>query len=721
VITHDPGPAAATTRPDVSDLIAILQWLDRILADAVERAREVFASEGTADRFRGLYISDRDVDGLLAREPAAPLFSNTNGDSGGGFSSRLDWLTESFALQSLDRAALILALAPEVDLRYERLYAYLQDDVTRKRPSVDLALSLFCRSPDARLAGIEHFLSSGGLIHNQLIELVTDPGSPRAPLLAHSLVIDERIVGFLLGFGAVDRRLAQYVTLWDEEDDAEPIDPEWSGLGIQIRRAHGRGEPLRLYFQGPPGSGRRRAARTAARVAGRALLELAAATLPAEDDAACRLFGLAVREAWLQDAVLYISGSDQLLGAHRSQRQARLRGALENFAGTAILGGESAWVAGTMGLPGVVPIRFEVAPTEVRRRHWIDAMAGIARPEAPEVVGEIAARFRFTRQQVGDAVAAAVARTSATESTSPVTLTRRDLFAAARRQSGHSLAELATRIEPAHGWSDLVLPDGAIDQLRELCQRVIQRERVMGTWGFGARGSRGNGINALFCGGSGTGKTMAAEIVAGELGLDLFRAELAGLVSKYIGETEKNLDRIFEAAEQTDGIVFFDEADALFGKRSEVHDSHDRYANLEISYLLQRMEQYDGVAILATNLRGNLDQAFVRRLAFTIHFPLPDERSRRAIWERVWPREVPLALDVDLDALADRFTLTGGSIRNIALASAFLAASDGTDVTMAHVLRAVRREYEKIGKMLSDDELHGASAETPFPGRILAE
>jgi ATP-dependent 26S proteasome regulatory subunit len=710
VITQGAGSAA---RPDVSDLIPTLEWLDRILADAVGRAREAFTTEGTADRFRGLYISDRDVDGLLAREPAAPLLWSANGNGGSGFSSRLDWLVESFGLPSFDRAVLVLALAPEVDLRYERLYAYLQDDVTRKRPSVDLALNLFCRSAEDRLAGIEHFLSSGALIRNHLVELVPDPVATKPPLLAHYLVIDERIVGFLLGYGAVDRRLAPHATLWDEEDATEPADPEWTRLGHWIRRAHIQGEPLRLYFQGVAGSGRRRAARAAAAQAGRSLLEVATVTLPPDDDAAGRVLSQAVREAWLQDAVLYLSGADQLLGAHHAARQARLRSALDDFAGTAILAGESAWVPGAMGLPGVVPIRFEVAPVEVRRRHWVEAMAETARPETTTVLTDLATRYRFTRQQVGAAVAAAVARAGAAGSAVPVELTRRDLFAAARQQSGHALAALATRIEPAHSWNDLVVPDSTMDQLRELCQRVIHREQVMGTWGFGARGPRGNGINALFCGGSGTGKTMAAEIVAGELGLDLFRAELAGLVSKYIGETEKNLDRIFEAAEQTDGIVFFDEADALFGKRSEVHDSHDRYANLEISYLLQRMEQYDGVAILATNLRGNLDQAFVRRLAYTVHFPLPDERSRRAIWERVWPREVPLDGDVDLDALAGRFTLTGGSIRNIALAAAFLAASDGTNVTMAHVLRAVRREYEKIGKTLSDDELAGPESAAP--------
>lgn len=201
---------------------------------------------------------------------------------------------------------------------------------------------------------------------------------------------------------------------------------------------------------------------------------------------------------------------------------------------------------------------------------------------------------------------------------------------------------------------------------------------------------------------------MAAEIIANELGLDLYKIDLSGVVSKYIGETEKNLERIFRAAENANAILFFDEADALFGKRSEVRDSHDRYANLEISYLLQKMEQYEGIAILATNLRGNLDEAFVRRLAFTVHFPSPDEASRRQIWAGIWPPEVPLAEDVDLDFLAGQFKLSGGNIKNIALAAAFLAAEDNSLVRMADLRQAMRREYQKLGKVLTDVELQPA-------------
>jgi SpoVK/Ycf46/Vps4 family AAA+-type ATPase len=285
-----------------------------------------------------------------------------------------------------------------------------------------------------------------------------------------------------------------------------------------------------------------------------------------------------------------------------------------------------------------------------------------------------------------------------------------DLHAACRAQSGRKLGALSRKIEPRYTWPDIILPEDSLAQLREICQRVAQRHRVLGEWGFDRKLSLGKGVNALFAGPSGTGKTMAAEIIANELGLDIYQIDLSGVVSKYIGETEKNLDAIFMAAESANAILFFDEADALFGKRSEVRDSHDRYANIEISYLLQKMEAYEGVAILATNLRQNLDDSFVRRLAFTIHFPFPDEADRGRIWAGIWPAETPLDGEVDLGLLARQFKLSGGNIKNVALAAAFLAAEDGGVIKMPHLLQATRREYQKLGKPLSVAEL-GALAQ----------
>jgi len=282
-----------------------------------------------------------------------------------------------------------------------------------------------------------------------------------------------------------------------------------------------------------------------------------------------------------------------------------------------------------------------------------------------------------------------------------------DLFAAARQQSTQSLGGLARKIDPRRGWGDIVLPADRLQQLQEICSHVRHRAMVYEGWGFGRKLSLGKGVNVLFAGPPGTGKTMAAEVMAQELGLDLYQIDLASVVSKYIGETEKNLSRIFDEAESSNAILFFDEADALFGRRSEVRDSHDRYANIEVAYLLQRMESYEGMVILATNLRKNMDEAFTRRMHFSIELPYPDETQRRSIWETIWPPDTPREVDLDLDQMSRRFELTGGNIRNIAVAAAFLAAEDGQMITMRHLLHATRREYHKMGKLVLNGEFDG--------------
>jgi SpoVK/Ycf46/Vps4 family AAA+-type ATPase len=274
---------------------------------------------------------------------------------------------------------------------------------------------------------------------------------------------------------------------------------------------------------------------------------------------------------------------------------------------------------------------------------------------------------------------------------------------ACRAQARSRLDDLAQRIEPSAGWEDLVLPEPQRQLLAQIAGQVRQRRRVYDAWGFGGAGVRGLGISALFAGPSGTGKTMAAEVLARELRLDLYRIDLSQVVSKYIGETEKNLRRVFDAAEGGGAILLFDEADALFGRRSEVKDSHDRYANIEVSYLLQRMEAYRGLAILTTNMKSALDPAFLRRLRFVVSFPFPDAAQREEIWRRVFPSRTPTE-GLDAVRLA-RLNVAGGNIRNIALHAAFLAAEAGQPVLMDHVLRAARGEYAKLEKTLTEAEI----------------
>jgi SpoVK/Ycf46/Vps4 family AAA+-type ATPase len=348
-------------------------------------------------------------------------------------------------------------------------------------------------------------------------------------------------------------------------------------------------------------------------------------------------------------------------------------------------------------------VEFPTPDLSKRRDFWEREGARGLRVAAGVDYGALAGRFRFTPGQVRHVVAAAedLARWRHPESAQ---ISDDDLYTACRRHSNPKLSELACKIVPKYGWDDLVLPPDRISQLAELCRHSKYRHVVYGEWGFDGKLSYGKGLSALFTGPPGTGKTMAAEVIANDLQLDLYKIDLSQVVSKYIGETEKNLDRIFTEATTGNAILFFDEADALFGKRSEVKDAHDRYANIETGYLLQKMEEYEGIAILATNLRGNMDEAFVRRIHFIVEFPFPQEQERLAIWQKIWPEDVPRGELLDLELIARRFEIAGGNIRNIAIAAAFLAAGEGGGVAMTHLMQATRREYKKIGKIVGDGD-----------------
>jgi AAA+ superfamily predicted ATPase len=663
-----------------TELWPALRRLDGLLGRALERSRDIIGAAPGSDPFRGLYLGHDDVTRSLTREPGETLGVATAED--GEIGGALARLASHFDLSSFDVDLLVVALAPEIDLRYERVYAYLQDDVTRRRPSVDLALSLLCGSPEEKLARRIHLATHAPLVRFGLVDLVSE-GSPAPPLLARPLVVDRQILGGLLGIDGLDERCAGFTSLsWPRRG--------FDGLPLVLRelteRAVDTGMPLRLALHGHAGGGQA-AAEAIASATSAPLVSAGASLLLAEPDAA-EAVRLVFRERWLRWAVLLIDGVDGFDQRERPLEAAALAAELSRDGGIVVLAGREAWRAPPVrtGSLGLLAVELRAPDADRRRAVWEE---GGARLAAPDLVA-LAERFVLSEAQIREAAASALARGAGASHGA--------WFAAARAQSAQDLGKLAVKLEPSASWDDLVVPDDVLVQLHELEAWVTHRRRVLDDWGFGRRLSRGRGATALFAGAAGTGKTLAAEVVAGELGLDLYRIDLSGVVSKYIGETEKNLDRIFSAAEGANAVLFFDEADALFGKRSEVNDSHDRYANIEISYLLQKMEAYEGVAILATNLRGNLDQAFVRRLAFIVTFPFPEEDERRRIWEIVWPAETPLADDLDLDGLAAAHRLSGGQIKNAALAAAYLAASNGGVVAREHVEAALRREYEKLGR-----------------------
>lgn len=696
-------------------LLPAFRRLDQRLKLLVE-AWDTSNSDLDALPFPGLTISKSEASGLLDQEPGKPALPSDEVFQGGPLfdpsddahaNSKLIWLAREYDLSSFDLEVILIALATEFDLRYERVFAYLQDDITCKRPTVDLALTLLCPSGDARQLRRRHFTPDGPLIRNGLLHLSLDQGRS---VLAHQLRLDDGLLNLLLGVKGLDPRLAAFCQLVEANLSLADVTID-SDLkrALQVLTARGDTQPLRLHFRGPAGTPRRQTAEAlAAQTSSRLLMfvdiEQSLEVAPHFDES----LRLILREARRRQALLYFENVDVLLTEERAVNYRQLLNALDQTRNAIILSGGKP--LGSSALR-IYEANFPLPDFAQRRTCW---EANLGRSNIvldEETLDALAGSFRLPPGHIETAVAAAIdrARWRAAEtavadpcSTSSALPTAHDLFASARARSSHHLGRFARKIEPKYEWADLVLPADQLSQLGEISARYKHQHVVYGKWGFGKKLSLGKGLNALFSGHPGTGKTMAAEVIANELLLDLYKIDLSQVVSKYIGETEKSLNRIFQEAQASSAILFFDEADALFGKRTEVKDSHDRYANIEVSYLLQKMEEYDGIAILATNLRQNMDVAFLRRMQFIIEFPFPNEEQRRRIWEVVFPPEAPVAGDVDFGMLARTIRLAGGNLKSIGLAAAFYAASDGGLIRQQHLMNAARREFQKLGQSWSE-------------------
>lgn len=467
--------------------------------------------------------------------------------------------------------------------------------------------------------------------------------------------------------------------------------------------------PLRLYFRGPVAE--RDKLITAEGIAahiGVPLLAVRLDRLPATADLP-DLFALIFREAALHGAILFLGGCDAFWHDCEWGREV-LAHQLTRRTGVTILAGNSRISFAGNDPIGLVVVQFELPEFSGRRLLWEAALSESGIALAMEDLDELSDRFLVSPSQIREAVLTAQSMAkwcsagNSRESTAhDVSPSFKELSDAVRGLTAPALGGFAQHIDPVDGWDDLVVPTETELQLRDLCAHVAHRHRVLDEWGFGKKLSRGKGVTALFAGPPGTGKTMAAEVIAGELCLDLFAVDLSTVVSKYIGETEKNLEEIFTAATASNAILLFDEAEALCGKRSEVRDAHDRYANIEVAYLLQRIERYEGLVILTTNLRSHLDEAFLRRIQFVIEFPFPDEEYRQRIWQVCLPTQAPTDADIDYAYLARNFAVPGGNIKNVVMAAAFLAAADSGVIQMRHLLRATARELAKLGKVVGPE------------------
>lgn len=701
-------------------LRARLDYMNLLLRRAVVLARAT-RPLNDLDAFRGMAISDEAVDGLMetvtlpgeprqTRELLAGLDAeierrrreNAVIASGDGWGSKpsLLRLTEIFGLAEVEADLVLIALAPELETHYETIYAYLQNDMTRKRPGVELALDLICRSFEEKIAARRFLTPPAPLFHFRIIELGEDAYDRRPTLLRRFLKLDDSVICFLLGQPPAESAGVRVMPPSGPAPDLRASADRGQALDGLVRALRSRGTQNSIVqFYGKPDALLDDAAIAVGCALDRPLFITDPSHLTQDPDAAA---------AFIRDAALW-NGVPVLVYGEPSDattERAKPPTAEAPFWLQLNAAGLDAVVLGGPEDLGRFPIEMSVwriaieAPDAARRTELWQAATRERIPDAEP--NRLADMFPFGAALMQRAVGLASTQ-AALRNPSEREPTMTDLVQAGRVIATPNLQRFAVAVTLRYDWDDLVLPSDRRQQLHSVAARVANRQIVQRDWGFGEKLSRGRGVAVLFSGSPGTGKTMAAEVLAHALSLELFQIDLSTVVSKYIGETEKQLGSIFAEAERSQCILFFDECDAIFGKRTEVKDAHDRYANTEVNYLLQRLEQYDGIVLLATNFQKNIDDAFLRRLHDSIDFPFPDEVAREQIWRKQFPRQAPLDPTLDFGFLATRFKIAGGNIRNAALYAAFRAAEEGgfdATIRMAHVLDGVRREFQKQGKLM---------------------
>jgi hypothetical protein len=658
-----------------------LTWLRALLADHVETLR---ASRPPSDG--ATQISELAADWLLRGSEAQAIrpisarahVARTAYETAraamrqSGTPAQIDRLAMIFGLTPFDEDCLLLALAPRFDAAFAALYGYAHDRMQITTATAHLVVALLAPDRAAARKASLRLSPDAPLRRFALVSLDEASPSALAPIEA-----DERVARYINGESYLDPRVRPAVSAVAAGICPDKHRPAAEQLAARMATA----ERPAAIIVGPRHSGRRAVAQAVAAHFGLSLVELNVRALPDQRDARRAYFALLAREGALGAFAIVIDASPpRTAGEHpeRANREA-VEELLRAFDGCLFVVAEERPDV-THGAPHV---RLSPLQASDRLSLWRQAL-GPAGPGAQTDPVHVAEHFRLGPSDI-TAIAASVSQAD-----------EAGLWAACRQAAGRGLDDLAERIEPRFDWNDIVLSEQLLQDLRAIVAQVRFQAQVYGKGGFDKKLVRGRGVTALFAGPSGVGKTMAAEVIASELSLDLCRIDLSGVISKYIGETERNLKRVFDAAEAGGAVLFFDEADALFGKRSEVKDSHDRYANIEVSYLLQRMEAYRGLAILATNLKSHLDAAFLRRLRYVVDIPFPDARNRRAIWEKAFPAETAVH-GIDYDMLA-RMEIAGGNIIVIAINAAFLAAADATPVGMAHIARAARAEFRKLDR-----------------------
>jgi hypothetical protein len=616
---------------------------------------------------------------LAARENQVPTNPAPLPEAPHADGAALEVLARTFGLSAFERDLLLLSAAAELDSAFGGLLGKLNNDPKNQQPSFSLALSVL---PNPHWSALS---AAASLRRWRLVEITSGQTLTSSPLR-----VDERVLHYLAGVNTLDARLLGMLEPIRASVELVPSQREIVERIVGAWSQHTRASVPVVQLVGADREGRRSIAHSATRAFHGELYALNAALLPSSIGELETLVTLLRREVALQNLALVLETDD--LDASDQHKATWLNVFFARYSAPLILSGVE-----RHRVPHRAALYFDAPkPNTSEQRALWRAHLGDG---VDETIEQMTAQFNLSAHGIRAIHAETAAQRGAQAAPDAH---RQRLWRAARAHARPKLDDLAQRLETRGVWDDLILPEAQKNILRDITAHVRQRLKVYEHWGFGKKNSRGLGISALFAGASGTGKTTAAEILGRELDLDVYRIDLSSTVSKYIGETEKNLRRIFDAAEDGGVILLFDEADAIFGKRSEVKDSHDRYANLEVSYLLQRMESYAGLAILTTNLKSSIDTAFMRRIRFVVQFPFPDFEERAQMWARAFPKETPTR-DLEPRRLA-QLQIAGGNIKNIALNAAFIAADLNEAVAMQHVYRAAEAEYAKLEKQLTDAE-----------------
>lgn len=598
----------------------------------------------------------------------------------------------NFTLSEFEIYVLLMMVCCEMNKKYEKLFSYLQDDITKKHPTVETAIRLFAE-PRSFITEYFSYFSDDKALRGFLCK--HDDNS----LCSSRLELSKQAFEYLAGGGCE-------FDVFDPQSHIDPlfidknISDEMTGL---IRLSDNK--TALVFLRGKSGSGRRFHIKHCSKRLGKRVVFVSAVGLNDETELENRI-NSAICAAVLRNAALCITDFEFLISEDSRSllnKLSRLLNSRQPFLGSALfIVSEKKWYE--TGLCGsIVKIDIEIPDTDEASRLilWENYLDGKELSDEVDPA-ETAAKFRFTPGQIRAAANRAV---NIADISGESVVTSENLHRSCYDQVVIGLDMLASPIEPAYGWDDIILPQEDIQLLREACSHIKYQAKVYHEWGFGKKAAYGRGLSVLFSGPPGTGKTMAAQVITNHLHMTMYKIQLSQIISKYIGETEKNLRKVFTEAKNANCILFFDEMDALFGKRSEVKDSHDRNANVETAYLLQQMEEYDGVVLMATNLIQNIDEAFMRRIGFVIKFPFPDTPTRKMLWKKLLDTNAPMSDDIDFDFLAECFKMAGGNIKNCAVHAAFLAAAEGAPISMKHLVRSAVNEQRKNNSVVLREDL----------------